>query len=242
MSEERSADAAPGLRQQLRTNGRAIGAIVVVSAGLLGLLLLLHHAGGVPISDLTRDVNAIAGVPLYAGLLSQIGILLWAAAAAICLFSAAVLPKDERRRPLRQFFVASGLLTLLLGLDDAFQLHEALLPTLGVPDAVMYVGIAGRVVFFGIAETALLVGYVGLVVLYLVRFGPFIRATDYVLLWIALLFFGISMALDVLDPSGINPFLWEDGTKLVGIVSWLVYFARTSATSVSHHLAPRGAT
>ena len=58
--------------------------------------------------DLTRDPAAILDVPVYVGFLSQIGILLWAATAAICLFSAAVLWRREPVDSIARFLVCSG--------------------------------------------------------------------------------------------------------------------------------------
>jgi hypothetical protein len=37
----------------------------------------------------------------------------------------------------------------------------------------------------------------------------------------------------VLDPTAIDPYLWEDGAKLVGIVSGTTYFWRTAAGAVA---------
>ena len=57
-----------------------------------------------------------------------------------------------------------------------------------------------------------------------------------VLLGMALAFFGISITLDLLEPRGLDPYLFEDGAKLAGIVSWLSYFSRTGAFAVRRHM------
>jgi hypothetical protein len=64
------------------------------------------------------------------------------------------------------------------------------------------------------------------------KFYRLILKTDYFLLVIALFFFAISVALDLFPYSGIDPYFYEDGAKLVGIVSWLVYFFNTAEYSI----------
>jgi hypothetical protein len=200
-----------------------IGCILAVSGVLVGMVLFLHFWKGIPIGRLTRDPAAISGSPFYVGFLSQIGIFLWSASAAICMFSAKVLSHTGSLK-VKLFFLVSGLVTLALGLDDAFLLHEEVIPR-----------------FFGVPEEAVFVSYAGVVLLYLVIFYSVILKTEYVLLVMALAFFGVSVTLDVFEPPGIDPYLFEDGLKLVGIVSWLAYFFRTGASALFHNVAQPGA-
>ena len=189
--------------------------IATVSTFLLGIVLYLHIWQNVPISDLTRDTAAIGQLPFYAGFLSQIGILLWAASAMLCFFSATVLPNCRASyRKLKRFLFVSAFLTLILGLDDAFLLHETVFPQLGIPSKVTYVS-------YGVFLLA-----------YFLGFYTLILKTDHILIAIALGFFGISIAIDMLNLSGQRAFLFEDGAKLVGIVSWLVYFFQTGKYSI----------
>ena len=192
-----------------------VALIAAVSILFLGIVVYLHIWNNIPISDLTRDTAAIGLLPFYAGFLSQIGILLWAASAMICFFSATVLPSHRASyRKLKRFLFVSALLTLLLGLDDAFLLHETVFPQLGI---------SGRAIY---------ATYGVLLLSYLFRFYPLILTTDHILIAIALGFFGMSIAVDMLDLSGQRAFLLEDGAKFVGIVSWLVYFFQTGKYSV----------
>ncbi|WP_205665241.1 hypothetical protein [Caldimonas tepidiphila] len=189
----------------------AIGLTLAASAALLGLVVALHLGGGIPIADLIRDPAAITQTPPYTGLLSQVGLFLWAATAAICLFCAGVASRDPADAAMASFFRASAALTLMLGLDDAFLLHEDLLPRIGIP------------------EKGVLLAYAVLTALYLLGFLRTILArTGYELLAMALFFFAASVVLDVLNPPSI-PYLAEDAAKIAGIVSWLAYFSRTAA-------------
>ncbi|MEM8614175.1 MAG: hypothetical protein AAGF93_19290 [Cyanobacteria bacterium P01_H01_bin.105] len=193
----------------------SVALITAVSTLTLGIVLYLYIWQNVPISDLTRDTAAIGQLPFYAGFLSQIGICLWAASAMICFFSATVLPNHcASYRQLKRFLFVSASLTLFLGLDDAFLLHETVFPQLGISSKVIY---ASYGVFF---------------LSYLFRFYKLILRTDHFLLAIALGFFGMSIAIDMLELSGQRAFLFEDGAKFVGILSWLVYFFQTGKYSI----------
>ncbi|ESA33373.1 hypothetical protein N836_22050 [Leptolyngbya sp. Heron Island J] len=194
-----------------------IGLIAAISTIFLGKVVFFHLWHDVPIAQLTRDITAIGGIPAYAGFLSQIGLFCWAAAAMLCFFSAIVIENHRIHQQIRQFLFASMFLTLVLGLDDAFLLHETVLPALGIPERVTYAS------------------YGGLLLFYLFRFHRLILKMGYPLIAISLVFFGLSYTLDfVLDiaylsapipllASGRLSYLLEDGAKFTGIISWLVY-------------------
>jgi len=203
-----------------RSSWLMIGLILSVSAVLVGIVLIIHFWKGIPIGMLTRDPTSISGSPFYVGFLSQIALLLWSASAAICLFSARVLSTQTGNLKIKSFLLVSGLLALILGLDDAFLLHEEVIPR-----------------FLGVPEKAVYVIYVGLVLFYLVIFHSVIRKTEYVLLVMAFVFFGVSVTLDFFEPLNVDPYLFEDGAKLVGIVSWLAYFFRTGASSLFNNVS-----
>ncbi len=57
---------------------------------LVILVVVSLQTTGIPIAYLTRDSAAAAEAPFYAGIYSNIGILFWCSAAAICLFSAGI--------------------------------------------------------------------------------------------------------------------------------------------------------
>ena len=208
---------------RFRSSWPIIGLVLAVSAVLIGVVLLLHYWKGIPIDQLTRDPNAIGRTPPYAGFLSQVGIFFWSASAAVCMFSAKVLSRPLDNLKIKHFLIASGMLALVLGLDDAFLLHEKFFP------------------YFGIPEQAVFLSYAGFILFYLVLFYSIILKTEYILLGMALVFFGVSVTLDVFEPRGIDPYLFEDGAKLVGIVSWLAYFLRAGASAVYHNAAQQGA-
>ena len=185
-----------------------IGLTLVVSASLIALTVLFHWMTGADYGELTRDPTALGQLPAYYGFLSQIGIFFWSASAAVCLFCLFILSERKSDENLKRFLLVSALLTSVLGLDDVFTLHESVFPGLGIP------------------QNLVLASYVAFAIIYLVRFYSIILETEYVLLAMALLFFAVSVGLDVWEPRGIDRYIFEDGAKLVGQVSWLAYFFR----------------
>ncbi len=60
---------------------------------------------------------------------------------------------------------------------------------------------------------------------YVVRFRKLILQTDFIFLILAFALFGLSIVIDLLELK--ISILFEDGSKLFGIVSWFGYFAIT---------------
>lgn len=198
------------LFSQIRTLLPWIGLILLMSALFLGGALFLDFWRGVPFAVLTRDPVSVGSMPVYVGFISQIGIFFWSAAATLCFFCFKLLSAKENGREVRRFLLASGVISLILGLDDVFLLHEVVLPTLiGIPQVVILTSY-GMIIFF-----------------YVLRFYRVILQTEYTLFLMAMVFIGISLAIDIFHLPGINPYLLEDGAKLIGLVSWFVYFLRT---------------
>ncbi|WP_152611328.1 hypothetical protein [Psychroserpens mesophilus] len=182
--------------------------ISIVGLVMLGTLLSIHFYENVPLEILTNDLAVIGELPIYAGILSQTGILLWSATAAICVYSIQFIETIEHK----SFIKASIYITLLLGLDDAFMFHETLFPSLGIHQKVVFLA-------YGI-----------MMLVYLYKYYKLILTTDFILFVLALGWFGISMLIDnfIRDVTPYITKLLEDGTKFIGIVTWLVYFARTT--------------
>jgi len=76
---------------------------LIVSLLVLSAVILFGEWQGISIGYLTRDIASIAKVPFYAGLLSQIGIFFWVAAATLCFFAARMISKKQLLRDFRSF-------------------------------------------------------------------------------------------------------------------------------------------
>lgn len=192
--------------QVFASHKKLIGWSLVPPFMVLLLAVLINVFRGITIGYLTRDPNAIGGNTYYAGFISQLGIFFWAGTAAICLFSYLLL-KQAKASPITLFIICAGALTLLLGFDDVFQLHEGFFPHIGV------------------SENIVLLSYLLLMASFLFQFQRVILRSNYVLFGIALSFFTLSMVVDVFSLFEPIRHLLEDGAKLFGIVTWSAYFA-----------------
>jgi hypothetical protein len=185
------------------------------AGGVLLLAVTAHSAfTGTPASLFTRDPAAIYESDPFYGALSSLGVVLWAAAASIALFTAGLLPRTPRERELSGFLFSAGTFTCWLLLDDLFMFHEHV-----IPDAL------------GIPQTAIILAYGAIVAALLVRYRAALALTDHRPLVLALGFFAASVLIDQ-GPGGWHEWsglvVVEDGAKLFGIVSWLVFFAATA--------------
>ncbi|HBB30305.1 MAG TPA: hypothetical protein DDZ80_24450 [Cyanobacteria bacterium UBA8803] len=199
-------------------------AIFVVYVPLFILLLILRVQTAIPVPYLTRDPVAIFEAPFYLGAISNLGILFWCSAAAICLFCCVVLKKLDKHKELKSFFLMSGLISSVFLIDDFFLFHDDVFPKrLHFPEEIV----------------VLLEGL--MVLAYLVRFRKNILNDNFIFLLFALMFFGFSAGLDqsfyvaykvdqLLGQD--SEYFVEDGLKLLGIVSWFMYLAIISVKNM----------
>jgi hypothetical protein len=183
----------------------------------LVMLVVMNFQTEVPITTLTRDIFELTKVPSYTGLISNIGSLIWCSTLTVCWFSALAFRKTIKPSML-WFLIYSGTISGLLMLDDFFILHESFYKT-----------------HLHLSENRVRLGYGIITITYMVVFRKIILRTDFTFLGLALFCFGLSVGLDAIadvqyrapmiapDPY----FLWEDGSKLLGIVSWCAYIVRT---------------
>lgn len=169
---------------------------------------------GISIALFTRDPTTVAHIHPLTGVASSLGIMLWTATATICLFNWAILRHSPSEMRFSTFLLCSGLMTTLLAFDDLFLFHEMIFPF-----------------YLGVPEKILLLGYAGLILFGIMKFKECILKTEYIILLIALGFFGLSLFVDMFQ-NHIESFigdwriLFEDGFKLLGIVGWFGYYLR----------------
>jgi hypothetical protein len=188
--------------------------LVGFSVGLLGTLgvFALHSHTRLPLGDFTRDPLAITQSKFYLGALSNIGIMLWSATAATCLFGAYLLSSYYNTSEFRWFLFSFGLLTLILALDDVFMFHEKLFPRhLRIPEKVV------------------LLSYAVIATGCFLRFFKLIFRTNYLLLFLSLMFLGSSVFVDQTLPDSDHEVFLEDGLKFFGIVFWMAYFFNSTS-------------
>lgn len=184
---------------------------------LVGLILvyLVAQWRQIPVKQITGDPLLMFQVNPLTGVVSNIGVLLWCAAAAIIGFTQIVEWSWASKE--KTFFLwHSGVLTTLLLLDDLFMVHDRIFYAIGLNQYFMY----------GI--------YVVLFVLYFVKYYPlFLKSKDSWLFILAFIFLGSSVVIDtVLESEGLQ-YLFEDGLKLLGIASWTLFFSRYAFTIIT---------
>jgi hypothetical protein len=192
------------------TDLRRIVAILLPALGVLAIIATASLVGGIPVPSMTRDIAALGHLHPLAGVLSNLGILLWAATAAVCLF-VAITERDTLSAPVARCLLFAGLLSAWLMLDDCFQIHEDLSPR--------YLHFRERYVYLTLALA---------VAAHLWTSRAVILRSRWSLLALAFVFLGTSAMLDTLllhwaQQIGEWEFFYEDGAKWLGIVCWNAY-------------------
>ena len=213
-------------RQHNRSSSRMFVLAVMYGSALLMLSLTIwaNLRADVPFSFFSRDPMATFNGHPLTGMQSTLGVLVWCAAAGFCFFSYAVLRDISEDTLLPPFLFWAGVISSLLALDDMFLIHEDL--------AYRYLSLNEKVVFLG---------YGALMLWWLFRFRKQIFSTEYFLLIVALAFFGGSSIVDLMQSRLSSPFriFFEDGFKLLGIVSWSGYLMGTCFCAVTARLNQR---
>jgi hypothetical protein len=172
--------------------------------------------------ELFSDPAGIVGFHPFFGLISMLGLFGWAAAAGISFLTYAVI-RDDDPVALRRFFLTAGVFTLFLLADDAFMLHEQVLP-------------AG----FGIRERYIKAAYLAAAGAFGIVFMKQLLSNSPILLIAAGIFFAGSFVFDnpaVLTAlgffeAGFVLYVVEDGSKFTGIMLWLNWLFRTSLQTI----------
>lgn len=144
------------------------------------------------------------------GFVSMLGVMLWVTTAATALFAAIHLLATGFGGAVLRFAVTAGLLNGWLALDDAFLVHETVMPSLGVP------------------QNAVLALYASLAAAYLVSNRKVMMAGDVWLIIMGGAALVASLAVDTLFHS-LDPrlVLLEDSAKFFGIFCWATFHVST---------------
>lgn len=179
------------------------------------LVKSLHNFG---FSILFRDVTALGNLPFYAGFISQLGGLLWAAGITVSFFGYFFLRKLKIDLPQAQrFLLHTSFFLLVLLIDDYFLFHEEI--------AQEYLHISEKFVYLA---------YGILLVLYFYLNSKEILSSEYLILLLGFVFFGLSILFDVIPEQLYeNSYLLnkleifvEDGFKFTGIATWVAFIIR----------------
>lgn len=187
--------------------------IFVISPAILIYITILSFAlkEGIEPHLVTRDLIQTCKLPIAYGMLSNLGILLWAAAAGITFFaSQSALIQNKS---IKNYLTIGSIFTSILCIDDLFLLHD-----------------------FFIEEKALYLIY-ALMAFYLLLSSrqQDLRAHSYSF-FIAAMLLGLSIICDKLQGriaiSYSDLQVFEEGFKFIGIACWLYYWWQASLTAI----------
>lgn len=184
------------------------------------LRIVSHYSDRITLSYLTRDVAAIAELPFYAGLVSQLGALVWAASLAVCIFTLIVIGRQNLNfTGARRWLLHASILTAILLFDDVFQFHEEIGED-----------------YLGLSEKLVVLSYIGLALIFVVVNFSEILNSEYLILGLALFLFSLAVFIDGANLENFGTLgrffndqfetFAEDGLKFAGVITWLFYFAR----------------
>jgi hypothetical protein len=171
--------------------------------------------------ELFNDPADVVGFHPFIGMISMLGLFSWAAAAGVSFLTYAVIRQDGSVQ-LQRFFLCAGIFTLFLMMDDAFMLHELVLPKgLGIRERYIKMAYLAAAGTFGIVFVRQLLGQ-----------SPMILAAG--------LFFAGSFVFDspaVLNALGLFEtsfvlYVIEDGFKFTGILLWLTWLFRAGLQTI----------
>lgn len=196
-------------RDHIAVVKRLLLQVILPVSAVVAIALGLAVSRDIPASDLLRDPSATLDGAWYVGLFSTTGIALWAAAAAICLLSLATKPSPEARALL----IAGAAVSLMLGADDAYLIHETLKNEVGIPSPV-------TIALYGVVAVVLFA-----------RGRRFLATRENLSVFVvALVLFATSALLDFAGEAGLPTpplsAIIEDVAKFLGIATWVAFFAR----------------
>jgi len=186
--------------------------ISILPSSILYLAILyISNLYDIKLSLVVRDLAQTCGYPIGVGMISNIGILLWGAAASICLFTTF---SGKINSDISKLLLLGGAFSGLLCIDDFFLLHDR------------YIG-----------PDFLNLTYLAISILILVRFKKILKKIGLFNLVISILFLGLSIFFDGVIQQIFNQNyeltqLTEEGFKFIGIACWLNFWCKASSNSL----------
>lgn len=203
---------------------------LIITGLIIGLGYWVYN---IPVGTFTREPNVTLNGPFYVGAISNLGIILWTAAATLCIFGFIYLRRYNPHSSFLMFLFNAGIFTTLLLLDDVYQWHENMFP-----------------VYLHVSQKIIYLIYFSYALFFLIRFRKVIFKTEYIILLTSILLLSLSIIVDIIHDSGrltillekVTGFnmnksddlriLLEDTFKGLGILTWLIYFSRVTFLNV----------
>jgi hypothetical protein len=209
------------VRGQLRSVWKPLALWFYLPAAIFLAMVVVWVVGSPDVApeELFRDVATVAEVPWYSGLVSQVGAVLWAAGATVCLLAYVVLRSLGAARPRAlRYLLHAGLVTGFLLADDLFLLHEEVV--------AIHLSVEQRTVY---------AAYLLLLLAFVVGNRRELLSSRWIVLFAAFGLLGASMGMDLVTDTFHDSLLvegsfyeryevvFEDGVKLFGILTWFAF-------------------
>ena len=174
-------------------------------------ILCISNFYDIKLSLVVRDLAQTCGYPIGVGMISNIGILFWGAAASICFFTTFL---ESINRESSKLLLLGAIFSSLLCIDDLFLLHDR------------YIG-----------PDFLNLTYLAISIFLLVRFRRILKIIGLFNLLISILFLGLSVFFDGVIQQIFNQNyeftqLFEEGFKFIGIACWLNFWCKASSNAL----------
>ena len=201
-----------------RTEWKTTGLVYALALGLLSMMLMISWVGGYSLKSQLRHPASAAQISPLLGGIFYLGVLTWAAGAAICAFCYLILRQQHSSEA--KFFLYSTLVTSMLVFDKLFELNDYVFPR-----------------YLGIGEGSAYLLYGAILVYYLFTFRNTLWRTNFIPLAVAFVFWAVATFLDL--SYLILPFYYprwvylaKDILKLLGIVGWTAYFVMAGLDAI----------
>ena len=184
---------------------------ILPSAIIYIVTLYISNIYNIKLSLVVRDLAQTCGYPIGVGMISNIGILLWGAAASICLFTTC---SEGINRESSKLLLLGGIFSSVLCIDDLFLLHDR------------YIG-----------PDFLNLTYLAMSIFLLVKFRRILKIIGLFNFLISILFLGLSIFFDgviqqIFNQSYELTQLFEEGFKFIGIACWLNFWCKASSNAL----------
>jgi hypothetical protein len=198
-------------REQIKSNLKLIIILVTLFTTFFGIVSAYCLRNGVSLSLYIRVVAAITGVSPFIGIISNVGIALWCATVAITLFTILIVTTGRIEESKMKFLKYSLFLNTFMFLDDALMFHEYVFPRV-----------------LGIRETMFYIFYASFVLFLLLRFYKVILSEQFILMFLGLTGFALSVFFDKFEDLISFQQTFEDFFKFLGIAFWCSFFIKVS--------------
>jgi hypothetical protein len=200
--------------------------VYIPAVVLLVILYILYRSGTIPFGIIFSDPTEYLEYNRLNGLVLYLGVFLLISSAAVCIFNYFVLRSRGHAGSEGRFLLFFGLFSVLLAVDDLFMVHEAVGDVVATAAAVT--DDLGEAITFAV--------YILVFAFFTLKYRKVIYRTEYFLFIVSIVFFVLSISLDLLPLSlPDNPlFKGEEIFKFFAYITWFVYAARTALKMVKN--------